>query len=1537
MIQKTKRPISILLAVLMIVGMFSVLPISAGAATWTFKLNSNFSGSWAMEDIESSTDFNLTIPAGNYEFEIVANDGSTDYYRGNAQAGSSTETYSQLMHDNGGHALFEATGGNYVLNYDGGTGLLTINPVYVAEISGTQYKTLEDAFAAAADGETITLLADCAGNGIKVAKAKYATGLTVDFAGYTYTIDGDTVGSTGTETNGFQLLKDNTITFKNGTITSTKAQILVQNYSNLTLDNMVLDGTNMAGDGNYVLSNNNGNVVIDDTTITAREGCIAFDVCRYSSYPSVNVTVKGDSEINGNVEVYASKSDAKDGFSLTLESGTLNGDIVLDQTAKNVLAATPEKAVITKAAAFAQDAPADYKWDDNGVLVPVDYVAQIGSTKYETLEAAFAAAVDGDTITVLADSTGNGIKAPQGKFATGLTVDFAGHTYTVDGTTVGSTGTETQAFQLLKGNTITFKNGKLTSDKAQMIIQNYSNLTLDNMVIDGTNMAGDGNYVLSNNNGNVVINDTTINAREGKIAFDVCRYASYPSVNVTVKGNSVINGNVEVYASKSDAKDGFSLTLESGTLNGDIVLDQTAKNVLAATPEKLTVTKANDFAQAAPEGYKWVDDGEGAQTLAAIDYVAQIGSTKYETLEAAFAAAVDGDTITVLADSTGNGIKAPQGKFATGLTVDFAGHTYTVDGTTVGSTGTETQAFQLLKGNTITFKNGKLTSDKAQMIIQNYSNLTLDNMVIDGTNMAGDGNYVLSNNNGNVVINDTTINAREGKIAFDVCRYASYPSVNVTVKGNSVINGNVEVYASKSDAKDGFSLTLESGTLNGDIVLDQTAKNVLAATPEKLTVTKANDFAQAAPEGYKWVDDGEGAQTLAPDYAAEVNGTGYMTFAEAAAAANGDVITLLKDAPAYVMTPDETLKVAKNGFKFSNPTVEGAYVVKSTTAEGVTTYTTVEADIEYTTTAGKVSYKTFSSTILSANGTYKLLKDINATARIAPTVLASNITLDLNGHTLTSTASDYGILLTRAGSASSPKNFALVDTSAEKGGKLVASSADQAIGVSGKYNNVTIGEGVTVEGCVALTSENQSLTVNGTINGGNDFAIATNGSYTKNATITVNDGAVITSNVTAIYLPGTGTTTINGGEITGATGIYQKSGTLDVKGGTIIGNGAKADYTHNGNGANATGDAIVVESCNYPGGTPTLTISGNPTITSTNGVQIGDYTYQENEAPEVTATSNTMTLPEGLAWIETQTPGVYTVGEAPELFVGYGLTLHGDIGLIFYLDPAAAGIAAADVNSVSVTFDCDKYTNNTVTDFERSGDYIKVTCFVPAAYMAHDIKAYDVVINGAAQDDTDTYSVQQYAQRIIDDPVGCNIPADKADAAKTLMKEMLNYGAKAQDVFQAQMNAPAVYDNIPGYEMATVTPEMIGDAIQGTATDMSTIHPEADANFYGPSVIYLSKTTLRMYFEIPTGAGSADETAYDGSQSNWYYWVDVTDIPAAELDNQQYFEVNGVEFHYSALDYAKTVLESGSASESAKALVSALYLYNQAANEFFKA
>jgi hypothetical protein len=358
-----------------------------------------------------------------------------------------------------------------------------------------------------------------------------------------------------------------------------------------------------------------------------------------------------------------------------------------------------------------------------------------------------------------------------------------------------------------------------------MLVQNYSDLTLDNMTLDGSNLVGNGRYTLSNNNGNVVIDDTTIIAKEGagNYAFDVCRYASYPSVKVTVTGNSTIKGNVEISASDGVAKDGFSLTLDSGTMTGNIVVDASAKSLVG---ENNKVTKANTFTKTAPAGFKWKDNSDGTSTLAPIKYVAQIGTAKYETLADAFAAAVDGEKITVLADCAGDGIIAPQGKFATGLTVDFGGHTYTVDGTTVGSTGTETNGFQLLKDNKITFTNGTITSEKAKILVQNYSNLTLDGMTLTLNNQNYASAYTLSNNNGDIVIDGTTINANPaGGFAFDVCRYSSYPSVNVTVTGGSTINGNVEISASNGDAKNGFSLTLDSGTMTGNIVVDASAKS----------------------------------------------------------------------------------------------------------------------------------------------------------------------------------------------------------------------------------------------------------------------------------------------------------------------------------------------------------------------------------------------------------------------------------------------------------------------------------------------------------------------------------------------------------------------------------------------------------------------------------------------------------------------------------------------------------------------------------------
>ena len=202
------------------------------------------------------------------------------------------------------------------------------------------------------------------------------------------------------------------------------------------------------------------------------------------------------------------------------------------------------------------------------VMLPVTAMAE-DVTQVGTYSE-FKAAVDaGKSVKFTADISGNGLVVASGN---NLVIDLGGFTYTIDGTTVGSSGTETNGMQLLQGSTITIKNGKITSQKAQILIQNYCNLTLDGVTLDGSSLRGYGPYTLSNNNGDIVITgNTNIIAKTGGVAFDVCRYASYTGPQVTVTGNSVINGKVEISSSGHKENAQHKLIVEEGTFNGDIV------------------------------------------------------------------------------------------------------------------------------------------------------------------------------------------------------------------------------------------------------------------------------------------------------------------------------------------------------------------------------------------------------------------------------------------------------------------------------------------------------------------------------------------------------------------------------------------------------------------------------------------------------------------------------------------------------------------------------------------------------------------------------------------------------------------------------------------------------------------------------------------------------------------------------------------------------------------------------------------------------
>ena len=131
-------------------------------------------------------------------------------------------------------------------------------------------------------------------------------------------------------------------------------------------------------------------------------------------------------------------------------------------------------------------------------------------------------------------------------------LDLNGHELEITGPGTGSGGRKTIGMQLLKGSTIIIKNGTLTFNDStlKMGIQNYSNLTLDNVKVSGSDTI---TYVVSNNYGNVVFkNKTEITPTGNNVAFD-CWYGlasdgSYdvPGVFVTVADSSVkVNGKVE--------------------------------------------------------------------------------------------------------------------------------------------------------------------------------------------------------------------------------------------------------------------------------------------------------------------------------------------------------------------------------------------------------------------------------------------------------------------------------------------------------------------------------------------------------------------------------------------------------------------------------------------------------------------------------------------------------------------------------------------------------------------------------------------------------------------------------------------------------------------------------------------------------------------------------------------------------------------------------------------------------------------------------
>lgn len=292
---------------------------------------------------------------------------------------------------------------------------------------------------------------------------------------------------------------------------------------------------------------------------------------------------------------------------------------------------------------------------ENPTTTAVASITENGETTYyDSLQAAVNAVTDNTqtTIKLLKTMEGNGVKVEAIK---NIIFDLNEKTYTINTKTVGSTGTETNGFQLLKGNTITIKNGTLKpGDSAKILLQNYSDLTLENVTVDCRG-ASQCQYAMSNNFGNVVVTgNTNIYAAEEQVAFDLWYGMSstyYDGVTVTFDENmtGTVEGKVEYGASSNQTEwmKKTNLKIENG--NFIISFASTGSHIPDISKANIDVSGGN-FSQPVDENY--LDDSLTAQ-LYSTRKNSEAPYSYYASVEAAINASQPGDTVKAL-DATTN-------------------------------------------------------------------------------------------------------------------------------------------------------------------------------------------------------------------------------------------------------------------------------------------------------------------------------------------------------------------------------------------------------------------------------------------------------------------------------------------------------------------------------------------------------------------------------------------------------------------------------------------------------------------------------------------------------------------------------------------------------------------------------------------------------------------------------------------------------------------------------------------------------------------
>ena len=498
-----------------------------------------------------------------------------------------------------------------------------------------------------------------------------AMGGTIKYDNSSLVFDGvvmTTTARSGIETNGNNT--NDTVTLRNSTLNVPNGfGIYFPSSGTLTIDNSVISAKTMGVQvcsGSLNISGAKTAITVSGDGIdkTINDGAIedgaAISIVNRTGYKGLSeIKVEGGTftanGTNAAVKAYdwdntnKTESDFTQAAKVSVSGGTFSSEV--------------DKSLCAKGYIPTKNADGTYGVKEG------KYVAEIGSQGYESLTEAVAAAEDGQTVTLLADAAEDVV------ISKSITLDLGGKTLT--NTNAG------KATISVTGGTVTVKNGNVMGGTGYYNIEvtkegSNANLTLT----DVTATAGNTGSSMIDNWGTLTITSGTYTG-----GLDTVKNEPSAKLNITggtftlTKGNSdgftgvvfnygelTISGG-EFVQSDKNAPYGQAQVIhtdKSGSAApSTVITGGTFKNLCTRSPA-WTVREMNAAAGATKvsggtfnknileaycaAGFIPTKNADGTYGVKVGQYVAKVGSTKYETLADAIRLAAKGKTITLLAD-----------------------------------------------------------------------------------------------------------------------------------------------------------------------------------------------------------------------------------------------------------------------------------------------------------------------------------------------------------------------------------------------------------------------------------------------------------------------------------------------------------------------------------------------------------------------------------------------------------------------------------------------------------------------------------------------------------------------------------------------------------------------------------------------------------------------------------------------------------------------------------------------------------------------